>query len=361
MLHGSYRIEHFQPAHETQVLKLLEPLWKHAPSLSTRLFRWKYYDNPYAPQVLGIVASLNGQVVGFRGYFSSPFELDGYDSAIGVLFPGDTCVDPRHRRKGLSVAMGELAMETFSLTHELFLNTSCTQNSLPGYLRLGFHPLTPKIPLVRYNFGALFWNARSSPRARLPLLRRTRATGRYGDVLVAHRPLSKPMASIIDSEPHMRVTLRPLQDEAFFRWRYCNPVRRYIFYYLVRNREVKAYVVIGRSAAGLFGRILDYAEREDGNIREILEFVTNAGHFVRLSVLSFAIPEPIRQVFVDLGFSSVRTSERLSERRPERRPVLPVLVRPTRKSFSDRDFFVQDLDVRKMESWSLKPICSDAA
>lgn len=39
----------------------------------------------------------------------------------------------------------------------------------------------------------------------------------------------------------------------------------------------------------------------------------------------------------------------------------PVLLRPVQETYADEDLLIEGLDVRNIENWSLKPICSDSA
>ena len=142
-------------------------------------FGWKYEQNPHAEKLLGIVALHEGKVVGFRGYSSARWHT-GTGRTMHVLVPGDTCVDAKHRQKGLSVAMGKLAMADYAATYQLFLNLSCTRNSLPGYLRLGFAPLADKVYLSRYGPLGLAWYVMSSKK-QLPLTNARIRCGRFGD------------------------------------------------------------------------------------------------------------------------------------------------------------------------------------
>jgi hypothetical protein len=193
------------------------------------------------------------------------------------------------------------------------------------------------------------------------LAKRRHVDRKIGDVVFSHSPLAEEMASVADSEPRERVTLRPQQDETFFRWRYSDPVKEHIFLYLLRGDEVKAYVVLAVSTAGLFGEILDYAEREDGNIREILECALTAGNFMRLSIRNWGLTERLSEVMADLGFASIHPLRRVLTKSSKPMSALPILVRPTANSFTDSDFFIKAVDVRIAENWSLKPFCSDAA
>jgi hypothetical protein len=55
----------------------------------------------------------------------------------------------------LSVAMGNLAIKEYNPRYRLFFNTSCTRSSLPGYQKMGFSPLSPKVYLTRYSLLSL--------------------------------------------------------------------------------------------------------------------------------------------------------------------------------------------------------------
>ena len=135
MIYSDYEVTYLQPEHEAQVVDVLQHLWKHDPAVRKRLFRWKYIENPHADRPLGIVALHRDRVVGFRGYFADRFELAGHNDNIGILHPGDTCVDPDHRNKGLLVAMANLASQFDGSRYRLFMNMTCSKDSLPGYLK----------------------------------------------------------------------------------------------------------------------------------------------------------------------------------------------------------------------------------
>jgi hypothetical protein len=151
MRHLGYEIAHYRPEHRDGVVRVLGQVLGGDAAANARYFAWKYEQNPHAERPLGIVALHQGQVVGFRGYRPARWHTgQRQPMPMRLLVPGDTCVDAGHRRKDLSVAMGRLAMADFAADYRLFLNLSCTRESLPGYLRLGFAPLTDKVYLSRH-------------------------------------------------------------------------------------------------------------------------------------------------------------------------------------------------------------------
>lgn len=298
-----YDIIPWRPEFRSHVVSLMQYLWGKDPESNWAYFKWKYEDNPYTESPLGIAALYKGEVVGFRGYFAIAFEAGENSHNLIVLFPGDTCVHPEHRQKGLSVLMGSLAVKEYAPTYRLFFNTTSTRNSLPGYRRLGFVPLAPKVYLTLCPLPGL---ARYIPTAkkRLPLSASRIRFGKYEDILVSGQPRPKAMASLAAAYKLETGMIRLFQDEVFFRWRFCSPLNKYVFYYLMEADNITAYVVMGVSPNNQRGYILDWAEREDRAIGKILRYVIRAKHFDLLSIFDFCLGDILMQTFKDLGFKT---------------------------------------------------------
>jgi GNAT superfamily N-acetyltransferase len=120
MVFDEYEILLYHSEFFPQVVDLLKYLLGNDHNTNRDYFKWKYDDNPYTESPLGIMALYKGTVVGFRGYFATRFQIKGKNDKIISLCPGDTCVHPDHRRKGLSVTMGNRASEEYSGKHLFF-------------------------------------------------------------------------------------------------------------------------------------------------------------------------------------------------------------------------------------------------
>ena len=152
--------------------------------------------------------------------------------------------------------------------------------------------------------------------------------------------------------------IRLFQDEGFFRWRFGNPRKKCAFYYLMNGDVATGYVVMGVSLNNRRGYILDYAHKDGLAIQEILRYIISVKHFDILSIYNFCLNDTFLQILKRLGFktnSLVRIIERI------RIGELPLLIRPVKETYTERDFFIEEVDMRKIENWSLKPICSGAA
>ena len=128
-------LRRFQPDFLPDAARLLQYLWGNNDSQNMEYFKWKYFDNPFSEFPMGIIAFHSEKTVGFRGYSETVWQIGPQDKIFNILSPGDTCTHPDYRRRGLSVAMGELALKEFSSECEVFFNWSSSKNSYPGYLK----------------------------------------------------------------------------------------------------------------------------------------------------------------------------------------------------------------------------------
>ena len=352
-----YDIRHYQSEFYPQVIYLLKYLLGNDYDNNREYFKWKYHDNPYTELPLGIMTLYKGDVVGFRGYFATRFRINGKNDNIISLCPGDTCVHPDHRRKGLSVAMGNKAAEEYTEKYSFFLNLTSTKISLPGYLRMGFFPLAPKAYLTRCSMGGLvrflYHAKRKCERTPERIM-----YGPFDDVIVSQKPRPKEMNALIEEQRVGSDKILLYQDENFFKWRFLNKHNQYLFLYRVKNKVTTGYVVIRMSPNKRRGFIVDYAQSDESSIERILRFIIKAGYFDVLSIYHFSLIKDVEHTVQDLGFKKVGLI-RVVEKKIN--GELPLLIRPVKQNYSHNDFFVEDLDLRKIENWYIKGICSDDA
>ena len=357
--HDEYQVVQYYPELKSQVLDVLQHLWKGNPAEHASHFDWKYTTNPHVSSPLAIVALNGSQVLGFRGYFPVRFKIDGRTDTIIVLIPGDTCVHPHHRRKGLSVAMNNLASKEYAPKYPLYLSLSCNNKSLPGNMKMGFLPLKKKIYMTHYSLsGFIKYSLAKRKGQELPLEASPITFGRFGSFMVSHRPLPEQMAAVIAAQGTIGSNFSLLQDTRYFEWRFNSRKHKYVFYYLMKDEVMRGYIVMGVSLCNIRGYILDYAQGDNLAIKELLGCIIHAKHFDIISIYSYAVDSDLGTILSDLRFT-LHSPIRFLARNLH--GELPLLVRPIKKKVSESDFYIGGLDVRKIENWSLKPICSDAA
>ena len=356
----AYEIRPVRSGDFPQLAELLRHLTGADPSWNRDYLRWKYLDNPFVERPLGIVAAAGQEIVGFRGYHATPWHVPASGYHTRVLSPGDTCVHPEHRRSGLSVKMGRLAMRELEPDYRVFLNMTAGASSVPGYLRMGFVPLQDKsrMSLTRpLQWARAFFRSRGFLRGRGRSLLTGVDFGEYGDIEVAPEALPQEMARVAMHDSSSEVRLIALQDERFFRWRFSAPRANHVFCYARERGRVAGYVVLQVVASGQIATITDYSRQSFSAVEHILRFLARSGPFGLIWIYSFT-PEPeLRPLLRKLGFREDRLLERV-RRRMNR--VWPLLVRPVKADPEEEDWFVEGLDIRAISSWEIREIRSDA-
>ena len=357
MDYDEYEIRLYRPEFFPQVVDLLQYLLGNDHDRNRFYFKWKYEDNPYTESPLGIMALYKGKVVGFRGYFATRFQIKGINDKIISLCPGDTCTHPDHRRKGLSVAMGNKASEEYTGKHPFFLNLTSNKISLPGYLKMGFLPLTSKTYLTRCSILGLvrfLFNAKKQYKEITPKI----SFGTFDDIIVSRQPRTEEMHGVLEGQHVGADKITLYQDQDFFRWRYANNHNKYLFIYEIKDKMITGYIVIQISPNNRRGYIVDYGQRNGTAIEKIIEFIIKSRHFNILSIYQFSLTDTIEHKIRDLNFKKVSLFRTIEKKVYGE---LPLLIRPVKKNYSDSDFFVEGLDLRKIENWHIKGICSDGA
>lgn len=292
-----------------EVAKLMLPLY------GNRLepyIRWKYHDNPYTDQPLSIVALHNKQIVGFRGYLATSWAI-GHD-LLAVMCAGDTIVHEKHRLKGLSVKMGQAAFEEFSL-YDIFINLSAGHNAVPGYLRLGFHPLVQKIP-CSFQFEKRF----GAPHFDEPFDNIYESTS-----LCAKR---------IETSTNNKISV--VRDKSYFEWRFHSPRQRYHFYYHKVGDTITDYIALSVRNS-LSGHIVDFTDNDPKKLKEIIRYVIATGRYESLIINKETTDLPL---------------EKLEFTYSKKRHTNPILVKA-------HDWIVKDLDIRNVNNWNLSATYTD--
>lgn len=360
---SDYKIDLYQPEKISQVVDLLgESLWGGASEGNVAYFKWKYHHNPFARRPLGIIAQSGESIVGFRGYFATNWHLGNMNNKITILIPGDTVVRSDHQRRGLSVAMGRLAMERFASCCSVLLNTTATKKSIPGYLRMGFVPLGSKAycrktTLIRdANFMVKAALRGGKKAADLPTYISKIAFGEFGAIEVSKYPRPREMAEVISSDQQAINSIMLVQDEHFFRWRYTNPKGRYVFYFSKSGDQILGYLVVRLSADTNQGFILDYGQKEGGQIGRILDHIDYTNSLPELNIMNASIDEALSDTFKARGFKNRGLHH---SARKWMHGDLPLLVRPVKLEIASSDWFLDDLDIRNLANWRFRHICQD--
>jgi len=184
------------------------------------------------------------------------------------------------------------------------------------------------------------------------------ALGNHGDVVISNKPWPEEMHAIksCQIDQSSKIALLPLVK--FFQWRFNNKKHRYLFCYHKKNDTVLAYLVARLSPSNRRLFIVDFAERANNGVRAILQTIIQNKHFDILSVYSYSLDERFSSLLKELHFKPRPLLRKIHSRKTD---VYPLLVKPITQVCTQRDWFVDNLDIRLFTNWDIKEICSDGS
>ena len=339
----AYEIVPWRPQHRTEVLALLEHLWGADPVVRDSHMRWKYEACPYAPGPAH-VALYEGRVVGFRGSVGNRWEVDAHADAIRAVVAADLVIAPEHRADGASRPPGA----------QLFRRLMTGEIAHSGWVMATSAGTPARVALERLGWGSIgpiavmHFQVRERPFARVRAL-----GGALRDrVQVADAPRPEAMAELIARLPHDG-RIRQVRDAKFFAWRFGNPLSRYRFLFLGRNR-LKGYIVLQADLGDRYGRrltISDWeAETPDGLERLMRHAQRLAGDRV-LHVWTGSLDETRIEMLRAAGFE-----DRVQQ---PGRWYPTILVTPAGAARPPRPWTAHGRDLLNPANWDLRLLYSD--
>lgn len=350
-----YEIVPYNTDYEFDAANLLANFWKIDPHKSRAYLRWKYIDNPYAIEPpMAFVAFRKGRMVGFRGYFASKWHFLKKHFEVFILSPGDTFVSPEHRQRGLSLKIARTATTSFRGKYHFLLNLSATKPSVPGYLRLGFAPIAPKIYWNRCGAQGLLRMAANT--LHKSQAEKTISFGTFGEIVVSDTPWADSMAKLAATSNFEEDRLSLSKNKAFFKWRFANTKNKYVFYYKEKYDAVSAYIVLRLTSGGRRAYLIDFEALTEKDLSDLLAVVVDQWRADILSVYDYSIVGQWRRLFAQFGFQEGGLLAMIEKKT---RGNYPLLVKPVAENPTETDWKVADRDIRNIGNWSIKEICSD--
>jgi GNAT superfamily N-acetyltransferase len=137
---AEFRVREFRSSDEAAVLELLRSTLGEGPvgERSSAFFRWKHMANPFGSSIM-LVAESEGLIIGLRAFMRWRF-LVGKQTIFAVQAV-DTATHPDFQNRGVFSTLTRTAIDRLREDVDLIYNTP-NEKSLPGYLKLGWRPVT---------------------------------------------------------------------------------------------------------------------------------------------------------------------------------------------------------------------------
>lgn len=360
-----YEIKRYQPVFKSDIINLLEYMWKGSENKRRKIFEWKYNKNPFLNEPYAYVALHDNKVIGFRGFFPTKFLFN--NEVILMLSPSDTIVNPTHRRKGLFNKMTKYAIKEISKDAKInfFLNLSSNQYSTPGYLKLGWEQVYPEFPISTktltglflgkisgrniYKKNKYFFNIADEILYRI-WCKKLKIDGRFE---ISTKIYSNSMAALFANQEIGR--LHHIKDSSYYNWRFKRPYINYIMSYLWRNDgNLSAYLIFIQKGEGHF-MLVDYSYENPIALQTILSLFIKKTKANFVTTWGFAKSPNTKKTLKIAGFYSPKLLYKINSRYIP----LPFLVRPIDIVLTKESWKVQGRDIRDVNIWDLNPIDSD--
>jgi acyl carrier protein len=320
---GRYRIVRYEPQHLPDVARLMCGLWSPDPALNEAVFRWKYFDNPFAGEPLIYLALRDGKPVAMRAFCESAWEGEGMADPVAMYVADDFVVAEQDRNHGLFNLFTEAATADLRARGEgLFLSLSALrvtrlQLLASGSRSVGVLPTIARRPgwlrvLDQLADAAqhtpLLWRvaerlAAARP-ARSSFERLDAAAGQAiataaGQVEICRQVPADELAGLVARLGHDG-RIRHRRDARFFEWRYRHPLHAYRCLVARRDGRTVGYLVLQRGLSAFHNprrvNIVDWACESDDVLRALIVTASEQGGLIDLVTWAEG------PVFAQLGF-----------------------------------------------------------
>jgi hypothetical protein len=336
MFYKDYEIRNYHKDFKTQIVNLERILWGKNAKKNKAYFEWKFENNPYSKEIIGTIGLYKGKVIGFNGFSILKWFLGDKKKFFYTISGTGACVHVDHRRKGLLTAMVNFINQKY-IGSKFKLMTGFSGNfaSIASGLKVGWVPFAKRKYLRRYDYWE-FVKREFLKKFNVKSTKIQNILGKYERIEVTQNVNPTAMANLKENIPMNKNLIYLCQDLNFLQWRFLNPKIKYIFYYIWNNNRLNGYIVIKYYNRIGAGKIVDYAYLDVQYFQKILELLITQRHFCILHILDVNLNKDLVKILYNFGF--------------HQRSLIAQLV---------YYWYINNLDIRKIENWKLTEICSD--
>jgi hypothetical protein len=372
MNHG-YEVRPYLPRYRAQILELQRYLWGADPALNDAYLRWKYEQNPYAPQVRIYLAFQGERLVGMRGFVGTRWEAGVPRAEVPIWCPDDLVIAPEHRDRGLFTAIMNTALDDLAAQQSGFaLSIGSRELTVLGSLTMGWKRFGGlerqglssqhyrRSHRWRHRLGQmrLIWRLAGipwlNPRSRFDRLDRSFPAGPDRDTIrLAQDPDVDGMAALVE-ELGYDGRIRHVRDAQYFAWRFRNPLREYRFLYAGGSR-LTGYLVLHRSVSDRDANapihLVDWEASSSAVAENLLDAALQGGKFPAIVTWGAALPAGNEALLKSKGFQPI-------QRARAARGTYCGLVRPLRSGIPPAQWTLAGRNLLDPGSWDLRMLYS---
>lgn len=362
--------------HVDQIARLKTINWGLDFDVFRSYVKWNYLDRPQPKPPIIYFVRAGEKIVAMRGAYESVWQVKSAGIRFDASISADLLILEEYRNKGIYKELIDFVLEDLRrMGVQYYLSFNATPLSTVIALAHG-HKGIGEIGIMKKHFRtdssrAVDLAKSLAGRRVINLIKRTgihsmfrkRAAGnseRYDNIYQQHgtqlprhitledKPRPQEMARLTDSTlPEDKITL--VRDESYFRWRYNNPLSKYLFIYW-HDSEMKGYLVLqshiyGVESIGSYNvfelEATDPAVRMD--LLSALISIVNDGS---ISVWTNLLDRDSCEFIVSKGFQPVQHARNVKEYK------LTMLIHPI--GIRDDELTIQGVDLLDKDNWDFK-------
>lgn len=359
-MYNRYQIVDYNQLFRDEIIQLLnDHLWFDSFEKSMEYFIYKYEQNPYRVEPIGLVVLHDQKVIGFRAFFPTKWQLGANtENCILMLSPTDTVIHSAHRRQGLFAALLKAPFNRFEQSqYKAYINLSVNMAAKNVLLKFGWELLSATTFARSYSYTGLL-NYYLINKFGYTSNKFKKEHGRFDDIEATDFPRAKEMAEFLNKNNNFSTKLFLHKDENYLAYRYRNPHQKYHFFYYWEKSELKGFLCIRSIGKNRNAHVVDYAQKSDDILEKIIDFIIRKKYFDVISIWGFGLPENIHNVLSKMNF---KTDTLIIRKKNKSKHMQFVMVRPMKENITDPDWFLNGKDIRNVNNWDLKEICADDA
>lgn len=337
-----YSIDYLQ-----ELISLFGFLWKSKTVFNReQYFCWRYLDNPTSAKQFIFLAFDQFSAIGVRAFVMQNFVFG--NKGITVFSPADAVVHPSYRRKGLLEKLNNSLIEEFETKTNFYpsfiLNLSSNHLSTAANIKMGWIKTnTKKKYAYRFSILQLLINSIKKFTVNSPMEYFRKENDFYYEISDDFK-----IENIINlvNKINCNDKITNNRTSEYYKWRYSEPGQIFYFGYAWENDELVALVTF-QMVSSTQTVILEYHARSSGLIKKIISLFQK---YANIPVIRTMVLASHQQNFLKTCGLVTEPDWLLNLLKIKR---LPVLVRPTKSNFSEKDFFMFGKDLRDMENWLL--------
>jgi hypothetical protein len=358
-----------------QICELEKEIWSPDINVNKSYLQWKYFDNPYTTSPKIYMVLLEGKVLAVRGMYETKWQLGESADGFIALCAGDLVIHREYRNKGIYLELlNFIKNDLYELGYQYLFSFSAGPATLINSLAMGWKSIGrirtmskqsyPR-PVIRKLIGERTLKKLIKNTTAAKVLKRLVNKFDYDEVFKYHKKIP----------PHIRIEKNPIpdemaalvrklvrdnklvlvRDEKFFKWRYKNPLSKYIFLYWY-DKELKGYLV-AQTPLYKDGYMDNFniVEFEGVNSTIKIDLLKSLIYLLdsrSISVWSDMLNESCRKFLALNGFIKSRSSGSAAEYTPT------ILVMMTSGPVNNIEY--RGTNLLDKNNWDLKMIYSDA-